>query len=328
VEQAPFVSVVVPTCGRTPLFESALDSLAALDYPHYEIVVVDNAPQIGDTARIIAVRTADNPRLRYTIETRPGVAFARNRGLAEAKGAIVAFADDDLILDRGWLRGLVDGFTDDDVVAVTGQILARELDTPAQIWLEQYGGYGKGCQRRRFDRAGVVTLKAGDARPVDLPPPPLHPYLPGSYGSGANMAFRTDTLRGLTGFDPRLRSGEDIDLLLRTVLAGHTLAYEPGAIAWHTHRREQPALRQTMYRYGVGLGAVLTKCLASDPTTRRELLGRLPHGVAYALRPGSAKNNRKQSDYPASLTVLELCGLALGPVHYAAAAARFRRSRG
>ena len=159
---APFVSVVVPTCGRTPLLESALDSLAALDYPDYEIVVVDNAPQVTDTARIVARRAADDPRFRYTAEPRPGVAHARNRGLAEARGAIVAYADDDVILDRGWLRSLVDGFTD-DVAAVTGQVLARELDTPSQIWLEQYGGYGKGCQRRRFDRAGITTLEAGAA---------------------------------------------------------------------------------------------------------------------------------------------------------------------
>ncbi|MFE9201463.1 glycosyltransferase [Micromonospora sp. NPDC007230] len=323
----PFVSVVLPTCGRAPLFESTLDSLAALDYPHFEIVVVDNAPQVSDTARTVASRAAADPRFRYTSEPRPGVAHARNRGLAEARGGIVAFADDDLVIDRGWLRSLVDGFTDDDVVGVTGHILARELDTPAQIWLEQYGGYGKGCQRRRFDRSGVATLDAEGARRVDLPPRSLHPYLPGSYGSGANMAFRTDALRRLGAFDPRLRSGEDIDLLLRTVLAGHALTYEPGAIAWHTHRRELRALRRTMYQYGVGLGTVLTKCLTSDPTARRELVRRLPRGIAYALRPGSAKNNRKQAGYPASLTVLELCGLALGPVHYAAAAARSGRSR-
>ncbi|MFU8874021.1 glycosyltransferase [Micromonospora sp. SL4-19] len=327
-EGSPFVSVVVPTCGRTPLFESALDSLAALDYPHYEIVVVDNAPQVTGTARIVAGRAADDPRFRYTSEPRPGVAHARNRGLAEARGGIVAFADDDVILDRAWLRHLVDGFTDDEVAGVTGQVLARELDTPSQIWLEQYGGYGKGCQRRRFDRAGSATLEAGGTHRVDLPPSSLHPYLPGSYGSGANMAFRTDALRRLGGFDPRLRSGEDIDVLLRTVLAGHALAYEPGAIVWHTHRRELRALRRTMYLYGVGLGAVLTKCLTSDPTTRRDLLRRLPRGVAYALRPGSAKNDRKQRDYPASLTALELCGLALGPAYYAAAAAaRSGRSR-
>ncbi|WP_200210968.1 glycosyltransferase [Micromonospora coerulea] len=327
VGPAPFVSVVVPTCGRTPRFAATLDSLAALDYPRYEIVVVDNAPQVADTARIVAERATGNPRLRRTSEPRPGVAHARNRGLTEARGEIVAFADDDVIVDRGWLRSLVNGFTDDDVAGVTGQVLARELDTPSQIWLEQYGGYGKGCQRRRFERAGFATLYEGGARRVDLPAPTLYPYLPGSYGSGANMAFRTDALRQLGGFDPRLRSGEDIDVLLRTVLAGHALTYEPGALVWHTHRRELRALRRTMYRYGVGLGAVLTKCLATDPTARRELLGRLPRGVAYALRPGSEKNGRKQEGYPASLTALELCGLALGPAYYAAAAARSGRSR-
>ncbi|WP_074308120.1 glycosyltransferase family 2 protein [Micromonospora cremea] len=326
VQYAPFVSVVVPTCGGTPLFASTLDSLSALEYPHYEIVVVDNAPHPTDTARILISRSADDPRFRYTREPRPGVAHARNRGLAEARGAFVAFADDDLLLDRGWLRALVDGFTDDDVAGVTGQVLARELDTPSQIWLEQYGGYGKGCQQRRFNRAGSTTVEVGGAHRVE-PRRSLHPYLPGSYGSGANMAFRTDVLRRLGGFDPRLRSGEDIDVLLRTVLAGHTLAYEPGAMVWHTHRRELRALRRTMYQYGVGLGAVLTKCIASDPTTRRDLLRRLPRGLAYALWPGSAKNGGKQKGYPASLTALELCGLVLGPAYYAAAAARSGRSR-
>ncbi|MEV1288769.1 glycosyltransferase [Micromonospora sp. NPDC049679] len=323
----PFVSVVVPTCGRTPLFGPTLDSLATLDHPNHEVVVVDNAPHIAETARIVAERAADDPRLRYTSEPRPGVAHARNRGLAEARGEIVAFADDDVIVDRGWLRSLVDGFTDDDVAAVTGQVLARELDTPSQIWLEQYGGYGKGCQRRRFDRAGYATVEAGGARRVDTPSQSLYPYLPGSYGSGANMAFRTETLRRLGGFDPRLRTGEDIDVLLRTVLAGHALTYEPAAIVWHTHRRELRALRRTVYQYGTGLGAVLTKCLATEPTARRELLGRLPRGVAYALRPGSEKNGRKQEGYPASLTALELCGLALGPAYYAVATARYGRSR-
>ncbi|MGC1212186.1 MAG: glycosyltransferase family 2 protein [Micromonospora sp.] len=326
-DPVPFVSVVVPTCGRTPLFASTLDSLAALDHPRYEIVVVDNAPQTGETARIVAERAAADPRFRYTAEPRPGVAHARNRGLAEARGEIVAFADDDVVVDPGWLRSLVDGFTDDEVAGVTGQVLARELETPPQIWLEQYGGYGKGCQRRRYDRAGFATVDAEGVHRVAASPRSLYPYLPGSYGSGANMAFRTETLRRLGGFDPRLRTGEDIDVLLRTVLAGHALTYEPAAVVWHTHRRELRALRRTMYRYGIGLGAVLAKCLATDPTARRELLGRLPRGVAYAVRPGSEKNGRKRDDYPASLTALELCGMALGPAYYAAAAARAGRSR-
>jgi GT2 family glycosyltransferase len=328
-QQRPFASVIVPTCGRTTLFEVALDSLAALDYPGYEIVIVDNAPQFPRTARIVAARAAADPRIRYTSEPRPGVSHARNRGLAEAAGEIVAFADDDVVVDRRWLRALVDGFTDAGVVAVTGQVLARELEAPAQIWIEQYGGYGKGCQRRRFERSGFETVEAGHVHRVAATAHSLYPYLPGSYGSGANMAFRAEVLHRLGGFDPLLPSGEDIDVLLHLVLAGHAVVYEPGAIMWHTHRRELRALRRTMYQYGAGLGAVLAKCMATDASARVDVLRRLPHGMAYALLPRSGKNAHKQDGYPALLTVLELCGLVLGPAHYAAArwSARSRRSR-
>ena len=83
-----------------------------------------------------------------------------------------------------------------------------------------------------------------------------------------------------------------------------------------------------MYRYGAGLSAVIAKCLAADASTRADLLRRLPYGLAYAVLPRSGKNERKQDGYPAFLTVLELCGLALGPAYYAAASlsARLRRS--
>jgi hypothetical protein len=134
------------------------------------------------------------------------------------------------------------------------------------------------------------------------------------------MAFRTAALRELGGFDLRLRTGEDIDVLMRMVMTGRAVVYEPGAIVWHAHRRELTAMRRTVFRYGVGLTAVMSKCLATDAAARRELLRRLPAGIVHALNPHSAKNGRKQDDYPAVLTLLELCGMALGPAYYATAA--------
>jgi GT2 family glycosyltransferase len=326
-EPSPLVSVVIPTCGRAPDLGRTLDSLAAQDYPNLEVVVVDNAPDLESTARLIAERTAREPRVRYASEPRAGVTHARNRGLAEAKGQIVAFADDDVAVDRQWLRALVDGFTDKGVAAVTGQVLASELETPAQIWIEQYGGFCKGSQRRKFDRRGFETVEEGKVQRVVATPGSLYPYLPGTYGTGANMAFRTAVLRKLGGFDPRLCTGEDIDVLMRLVLAGHALVYEPAAIVWHAHRREIRALRRTIFHYGVGLSAVMAKCLATDAAGRRALLRRLPSGIALALNPHSAKNDKKQDGYPAMLTALELCGMALGPVYYAAAAWSMRSGR-
>ena len=348
---APFVTVVVPSCGRPAVLRRCLDGLTRLDYPgtSYEVVVVDNAPHLPGTAALVAGYTAGSaearpeaqpvaqpearPEVRYAAEPRRGVAHARNRGLAEARGEIVAYADDDVVIDPGWLRALVDGFTDERVAAVTGYVLAGELDTPAQVWVEQYGSFGKGCLPRRFDAAGYEVVEHGQVHRVSAGPGSLYPYLPGTYGSGASMAFRTRTLRGLGGFDHRLgsgaavRAGEDIDVFLRLVLAGHTLAYQPAAVVWHAHKRELGALRRTLFDYGVGLSAVLTKCLVTDRSGRRDLVRRLPRGAGYALRPGSAKNAGKRRDYPASLTFVELCGMALGPVYYAWAAWTARATR-
>jgi GT2 family glycosyltransferase len=328
----PLVSVVVPTVGDEKALRRCLEALAALDYPRREVVVVDNAPGRSAAARIVSEWAVRDPHVRYASEPRRGVAHARNRGLTEARGEIVAFADDDVIVDRRWLRALVDGFADDGVAAVTGLVVAGELETPAQRWIERYGGYGKGCQRARFDRSGYDVEDDGGVRRIDASPRSLYPYLPGRYGSGANMAFRTERLRRLGGFDPRLgagatvRAGEDIDALMRMVLSGQALVYEPAAVVWHSHRRDPRVVRRTVYAYGVGLTAVMTKALLGDAATRREVVCRLPRGLLYALRPGSAKNAKKRDGYPLALTIAELVGMALGPVQLVRATWAVHRS--
>jgi GT2 family glycosyltransferase len=328
---APLATVVVPTCGRPDVLGRCLEALTSLDYPDYEVLVVDNAPHLPGTKEAVAAYGAGNRRVRYVAEPRRGASNARNRGLTEARGQIVAFADDDVVVDRGWLKALAEGFLDEQVAGVTGLVVAGELETPAQIWIEQYGGFGKGCRRQRFDRAGFETEEGGEFRQVQGAPGFLYPYSPGVFGSGANMAFRTDVLRLLGGFDPLLGAGgtvlagEDIDVLLRVVLGGRAIVYNPAAIVWHRHKRDLPALRHTMYAYGVGLSAVITKTLLASAADRRELLRRLPRGIAYAVDPRSGKNSKKTATYPGSLTMLELLGMAFGPLYYAAGALGARR---
>jgi cellulose synthase/poly-beta-1,6-N-acetylglucosamine synthase-like glycosyltransferase len=323
---APRATVVVPTCNRPDVLRRTIEALVSLDYPDYELLVVDNTPHLPATAGVVAGYAASDGRVRYLAERRRGVAHARNRGLAEARGEIVAFADDDVLVDHGWLRALAAGFVDDQVAGVTGLVMAREFETPAQVWVEQYGGFGKGYVRQRFDRSGFETQVDGGPRRVEAGPGSLYPYTPGVFGSGANMAFRAHVLRRLGGFDPLLgsgttvRAGEDIDLLLRVVLGGGVIVYEPAAVVWHRHKPEVRALHRTMYGYGVGLGAVITKTLLADAAVRRELLRRLPRGIAYAADPRSGKNRHKTTTYPRTLTLLELLGMALGPLSYAASA--------
>lgn len=320
---APRPTVVVPTVGREEL-AGCLRSLLAQEYPDFEVVVVDNAP--SDERRRLLDRVlaeVEDPagRLRRVLEPTAGASYARNRGLAAATGPLVAFVDDDVLVDRRWLRAVVTAFESvPDVACVTGLVLPWELETVEQNWFVQYGGFGKGFRRRAFD--------LGEHRGEHA----LYPYLPGQFGTGANSAFRTDVLRGLGGFDPALGmrrpvvGGEDIDVLLRTVLAGHVLVYEPQALLWYQPFREYRSLQRQMVIYGRGLAAVLLKAALSDGAIARDIARRLPAGLRFLLSAESGKNSGRTSDYPRELALRELAGVLSGPPAYAWARRRARRS--
>lgn len=318
----PSVTVVVPTVGREDL-AGCLRSLLDQSYPAHEIVLVDNAPTAERRALLDRVLGAvDDPggRLRRVVEPTPGASYARNRGLAAARSELVAFADDDVLVDRHWLRATVAAFgLVPDVACVTGLVLPWELETAEQRWFVQYGGFDKGLGRRVFDLA--------EHRGEHV----LYPYLPGHYGTGANTAFRTSFLRGLGGFDPALGlrrpvvGGEDIDVLLRTVLAGGTLVYEPQSLVWYQPFREYPALQRQMLIYGRGLSAVLLKAALADRAVALDIARRLPAGLRFLLDPRSGKNAAKR-DFPPALTRRELAGVLSGPATYAWARARARRA--
>ncbi len=305
----PGISVVVPTCNRPATLLPCIDSILASSVPPLEVIVVENRPVGSTVAAALASRYPDDARVIYRDESKPGVSRARNRGLAAVRGSIVAFVDDDVLVDPEWLAQLTLAFEENPGAAcVTGQILPLELESPAQLWVEQYGGFSKGFDRVVFDDS---------RRDVD----PLFPYSCGKFGSGANAAFRSEAVRALRGFDVvlggafGLTSGEDIDLFLRVLLSGHTLVYEPAALVWHRHRASVPELRHQLFQYGRGLAAVITKQLVAG-TRRGDLLRRIPAGLRYLLSPSSGKNMHRERNYPRSLALLELLGMVTGPLAY------------
>jgi GT2 family glycosyltransferase len=307
---ASFASVIVATHNRPESLAATLDSLLAMDYPHFEIIVVDNAPSTGATADLIAQQYSARG-VRYTREDEPGLGRAHNRGLPEVRGSIVAFTDDDVLVDRHWLAEMVHGFdAADQVGAVTGMIFPAELETPAQVWIEEYGGFSKGLDLRVFD------LKE------HRPPSPLYPYTAGWFGSGASMAFRTSVLREMGGFDPSLGAGtlamggDDLASFFEVVHRGYRLVYQPAAILRHWHRREYAGLRRQAYGYGVGLTAYLTSLLLNHPGLVLDIALRAPYGLAYVFSSRSPKNAKKRADYPTELDVQERRGMRYGPVAY------------
>ena len=257
-----------------------------------------------------------SPSIRYIREDHPGAPWARNAGMDAAKGEILAFVDDDVTINTHWLTELVRGFgVAEDVVCVTGLILPLELETPAQNWFEQYGGFSKGFTPRVFDMK------------ENRPGSPLFPYTAGTFGSGANMAFRTEYLRTVGGFDIKLGRAEDFEAFFQVVTLGYKLVYEPGAIVRHPHNRDYKDLRRQIYRYGIGLTAFLTKTMLDNPRHLFTLATKVPYGLFFLLSDRSPKNKKKQEGYPKDLTASELKGMLYGPFAYVSSQLQYVRQK-
>src|SRR5262249_15347404 len=147
-------------------------------------------------ADLIEQRYANEPKIRYVREDRPGLSLGHNRGMLEARGEIVAFTDDDVVVDAHWLTGLAMAFkATENVACVTGLVFPLELETPTQVWFEEFGGFSKGFRKRVF---GWVRGGDGSA---------LYPFTAGMFGAGASMAFTAKFLQRERGFDPALGPG-------------------------------------------------------------------------------------------------------------------------
>jgi len=317
-------SVVVPSAmSRPEQLRRCVRSLTQLDHPDFEVIVVDNRPAGAPPVEL--------PGVRVVCERRPGISAARNRGLEEATGEIIAFTDDDVQVDKRWLRALGERFArSPELSAVTGLVVPAELETPAQIFFEQSGsGLDRGYRALAFERVGRFTVKrtdleAGSERVHSL-------YETGELGLGSNMAFRASALRAAGGFDEALgtgtptRGGEDLAILVELLRAGHRLAYEPGAIVHHTHRATMDDLERQIHGYGLGFTAMLTAIALRDPRHFAGLASVVPAWLRSLRDPASAKRANRTEQYPSDLSHTELRGMLAGPVAYLRARRMQRR---
>jgi GT2 family glycosyltransferase len=320
----PSVSVVVPAIDRPQALRRCLDDLVAQSYPDFEILVIDNAPGQSGADHVVSSIDAGGRSVRYLVEPRRGASRARNRGLRHALGEIVAFVDGDLRLDRFWLAAIatsmrmpIDGAA--FVSCVTGAILPTNLETQAQLWMEEWGGFSKGFERGVFDLQG----HRADS--------PLYPFAAGVFGSGAQMSFRTSELRHLGGFDVALgggtpsRGGEDMAAFLDVVRSGRTLVYEPGAIVWHEHPVSEARFRSTLHGYGIGLTSFLLRHVLRHPLDAIRIAAAMPAAAAYFFSPSSTHNAGRSSTFPRGLWKDEISGMMRGPFAYAAGRSQTRR---
>jgi GT2 family glycosyltransferase len=308
-------SVVVPTNFARPAeLRRCLKTLAQLDHPDYEVIVVDNRPDHAPLAELEGVRVVREPR--------PGISAARNRGVAVATGEIIAFTDDDVQAHPGWLSALGGRFArQPHVSAVSGLVVPLELETQAQILFEQSGsGLDRSYAPLTFGRAGRFRVRRREQLTGREETRSL--YLTGEFGFGANMAFRTAVLQASGGFDEALgvgtatRGGEDLAMFVELLTAGHQIGYEPSAIIEHQHRATMGDLDRQIYGYGLGFTAMLTAVALRDPWHLLGLAGIVPAWLKSLRVESSAKSVNRSDDYPPALARAELRGMAAGPAAY------------
>lgn len=217
------LSVILCTYNRSKRLKTALESIAASGLPagaEWEVIVVDNN-STDDTREVIGNFCLSHPRFRYVFEVEQGLSNARNRGIREARGEVVAFADDDVSVDPGWLYQLTRQLDDPKWAGAGGRIRPqRTLELPHWVRLEGAFSMG-GAVAALFDR--------GD-KPCELHEPPY----------GTNMAyrktmfakhgyFRTDLGRNSNSMIGK----EDTEFGERLLSCGEHLWYAPSALVYH-----------------------------------------------------------------------------------------------
>jgi cellulose synthase/poly-beta-1,6-N-acetylglucosamine synthase-like glycosyltransferase len=232
----PFVSVVVPVRDGESTIAACLDSILATDYPaaRREILVVDNGSSDG-TAALIRSRP-----VTYLREYRRGVSNARNRGIAESAGEILAFVDSDCVVEPQWLTELVRPFADPEIGSVAGD--------------RQHAPASTAAERQAVRLLGNWQRFAFTSNPA--------------YPITANAAYRHDVLDRIGLFDPRMTRAQDVELGLRfKERSGLRLAYAERAIAHHRHRSTQRGFfrQQLGWAYGAGLVGAKFEAMGGHP---------------------------------------------------------------
>ncbi|MDX6689186.1 MAG: hypothetical protein QOG15_643 [Solirubrobacteraceae bacterium] len=224
----PLASVVVCSYNGARWIGECLEALTALDYPDYEVIVVDDGST--DTTAAIAAQYAG---VRVISTDNGGLSRARNTGLEAATGKVIAYLDDDARPERSWLTHLARGLARGTHVAAGGPNLAPPDDGIAADCIANAPG-------------GPTHVLLSDLEAEHVP--------------GCNMAFIADALRRVGGFDDTFRiAGDDVDVCWRLQEAGEAIGFAPAAVVWHHCR---PTLRRYLhqqFQYGRAEGLLERK---------------------------------------------------------------------
>lgn len=270
------VSVVICTRNRPEQLQKCLKMLEQLATAPKEIIVVDNAPDDMQSHSVVNIFKD----VTYIKEPRKGLDIARNRGVKAASQPIVTFVDDDVSVHPHCIFRVWETFQNESVSAMTGLVIAKELESVAQILFEKYWSFNRGYQDAIYDESFIKSsLRKG---------PPVW-----EIGAGANMAFRRDIFEHVGLFDERLDVGAagcsgDSEMWYRILVHGFTIKYNPRAIVYHLHRREMKALKKQLFSYmrGHTAAALFQHNFVQPVNYRRHIFINLPRYYMRLIQKG------------------------------------------
>ena len=297
----PSCTVVICTRDRPTELNRCLEAVTRLDYPRFDVLVVDNAP--GEArARDVARRWDAG----YLVEPVPGLSRARNHGARASQTEVVAYLDDDGIPEPDWLSRLVSEFWDPMVMAVAGRICFLSEGTLV-FQLDLMQGPPHECLKHRA---------------VDCETPNWFEMANfGGLGSGGNMAFRRSVFDVWEGFDVRLGRGAILDggeedyAFFRLIDLGYRVVFVPDAVVRHPAPQTEEELRRELLRHITTSVGYMTLLLFEEAPYRRATL----HYIMQAFQRTPRPWRTHQSEYRSLPRWRTALAAIWGPLLYAKA---------
>jgi GT2 family glycosyltransferase len=264
------ISVCIPSI-RPQTLGDAIASIRRQKHREWELIIVGQGDEQAVRSAVVqAAGTPPDPRIRYVHASRMGLSIARNRGIEEAAGGVVAFMDDDCEASDDWLAEIASAFDRHPRAGVVAGSLLRPPAGP---------GLFKVCPEMR-----PMEAFYDPATDADVPA--------GMGAAGANLAMRREVVESVGPFDELLGAGapfqaaEETDYLLRAEALGVCMYSSPAIVMHHTHGYRYGALAayRLLRNYARGNGALAAKLsLAGDPRGRRMLRGEFHTAVVDPL---------------------------------------------
>jgi GT2 family glycosyltransferase len=280
----PFFSVIVPTYKRPRSLTNLLNALTCQSFSLHdiEVIVVDD----GGGIDLLAVLSPFRKTLDLTIidQKNAGPAAARNHGARLARGAVLAFIDDDCEPHIRWLERLAKTIEKNPDCICGGKTVNSLTDNP-------------------FSQATQMLMDFV-----------YREYKPennlGAFFMGNNLAVRRKEFFDLGGFDPTLRYGEDREFCYRWVSSQRTLVFSPNAVVYHAHFLTFPSFLALHFHYGVGTSYLRKRC--HQQGLKRVKLGPASYYIDLMLMPYKATNKYTQRLFMSALLLASQIAYILG----------------